>query len=280
MTTQDDFIRQLEGYLDDHEGPTPLPETVRDAVRAALPRTKQSRPVRGPARYLMMNANPMVPVALAAAAAILAVAVGAFLLTRPNVGGPDDAGPSVQASASPAVAASSSPTTACSESTRLLRESTVEVTWCSARGDGINVAVPFTLEAPSSWFDEMYGNRRQLWIRPSGGGTITLVLPEDQSVDEVVADISGRANYVVENSAAVTLGGASGSVFDVRLADGASSGDAPPLIVGDEQSWVLQADNMARVWVVDHAGETVMFVTGQELADDLGEALATLEWGN
>ena len=279
MTTQDDFIRQLERYLDDYEGPTPLPETVRRAVRAALPRTKQSRTVRGPGRYLIMSSNHMAPIALAVAAAVLAVAVGAFLLTRPNVGGPD-ASPSTPASASLEAAASASPTTACSESTRLLRESSVEVLWCSARGDGVNVPVAFTLEAESSWFDQMYGNRRQLWIRPSDGGTITLVLPEDQSVDEVVADISGRANYVVENSAAVSIGGAPGTVFDVRLADGASSGDAPPLIVGDDQSWVLQADNMARVWVVDHAGETVMVVTGQELADDVGAALATLVWGD
>jgi len=288
MTTQDDFTRQLERYLDDYEGPTPLPETVRNAVRAVVPRTKQSRSVRGPARYFMMNSNPMAPIALALAAAVLTVAVGSFIFARPDVGGPDDVGPSAQASSSPDAAASASPATACSESTAdPLGGGAIEVVWCSARGGGVNIPLTFTLEAPMTWFEIpgegfslMFGNRRQLWIRPYGGGAITMVLPEDQSVDEVVADISARTGYLVENSTPVTIGGAPGTVFDVRLAEGASSGDAPPLIVGDDQSWVLQADNMARVWVVDHAGETVMVVTGQELADDLGASLETLDWAD
>lgn len=286
MTTHDDFIRQLERYLDDYEGPTPLPETVRDAVRAAVPRTKQSRPVRGPARFLMMNTNNAAPIALATAAAILAVAVGAFLLTRPNVGGPDGPGPSPAASTSAEAVATASQATECGTSTAEPgTPGTVDVLWCSARGGGENVPVAFSIRAPMTWFENpgegnslMFGNRRQLWIRPLSGGAITLVLPEEQSVDDVVADISGRPGYLVENSAPVTVGGSEGAVFDVSLAPDASSGDAPALIVGDDQSWILQADNSARVWVVDNDGETLMIVTGQELADDVGAALATLEW--
>ncbi len=41
MTRDDDFIGQLEGYLDEHEGLTPLPAAVRGAVRAQLSTTKQ-----------------------------------------------------------------------------------------------------------------------------------------------------------------------------------------------------------------------------------------------
>ena len=37
MTRNDDFIGQLEGYLEEYEGSTPLPNEVRDAIRAQLP---------------------------------------------------------------------------------------------------------------------------------------------------------------------------------------------------------------------------------------------------
>ena len=48
MTRDDDFIGQLEGYLDQYEGSTPLPDEVRDAIRAELPSTQQ-RPAWWPA---------------------------------------------------------------------------------------------------------------------------------------------------------------------------------------------------------------------------------------
>ena len=46
MTREDQFIGQLERYLDEYEGITPLPEAVRDAIRAELPKTKQAGPRR------------------------------------------------------------------------------------------------------------------------------------------------------------------------------------------------------------------------------------------
>ena len=55
MTRDDDFIGQLEGYLDEYEGSTPLPDEVRDAIRAQLPSTQQ-RPAWWPAwRFPEMN---------------------------------------------------------------------------------------------------------------------------------------------------------------------------------------------------------------------------------
>ena len=51
MTHNDEFIGQLESYLDEYEGSTPLPEDVRDAIRAELPLTRQ-RPPWWPARRL------------------------------------------------------------------------------------------------------------------------------------------------------------------------------------------------------------------------------------
>lgn len=83
--TRDDFIERLEGYLDS-EGVTPLPDAVRDRVRAALPTTKQAGP-SGPLRFEPMTFH--VPAAarygLVAAVLVAAVAIGASLLGG-NVG--------------------------------------------------------------------------------------------------------------------------------------------------------------------------------------------------
>jgi hypothetical protein len=88
MTHEKDFIGQLESYLDEYEGATPLPETVRDAIRAELPSTKQVRPLSGPMRYPSMFNMPMAARYGLAAAVIVAVAVlGAAVLSRgENVG--------------------------------------------------------------------------------------------------------------------------------------------------------------------------------------------------
>jgi len=53
MTREDDFIGQLERYLDEYEGHTPLPDAVRDAIRAELPKTKQVGSLPGPMRSLL-----------------------------------------------------------------------------------------------------------------------------------------------------------------------------------------------------------------------------------
>ena len=84
MTRDDDFIGQLEGYLEEFEGITPLPDGIRNAVRAQLPRTNQIGPVSGLMRYLTLN-RP-IKIALAAAAAVVLALVGYGLFAGGNVG--------------------------------------------------------------------------------------------------------------------------------------------------------------------------------------------------
>ena len=74
MTHNDEFIGQLEGYLDEYEGSTPLPEDVRDAIRAELPLTRQ-RPAWWPARRFP-EMNNMAKLGLAAAAVVVAALLG------------------------------------------------------------------------------------------------------------------------------------------------------------------------------------------------------------
>lgn len=96
MTRDDRFIEQLEAYLDEHEGLTPLPNTLRDAIRAALPTTKQVRPARGLPRFLQMNGFTRYGVA----AAVLAVAaIVGFSLFNNQIGRPGPATPMPTSSA-------------------------------------------------------------------------------------------------------------------------------------------------------------------------------------
>jgi hypothetical protein len=91
MTQNDDFIGQLEGYLEEYEGSTPLPNEVREAIRAQLPSTHQ-RPVWWPVRRFP-EMNNTAKLALAAAAVLVAAFLGIrFLLPGQNIGGP---GPTV-----------------------------------------------------------------------------------------------------------------------------------------------------------------------------------------
>ena len=75
MTREDDFIGQLEAYLEQYEGMTPLPSGVRDLVRAQLPGTRQIGGFRMPIRSRSL-AIALVLLALLAISIGLAVAGG------------------------------------------------------------------------------------------------------------------------------------------------------------------------------------------------------------
>lgn len=83
MTRDDDFIGQLEGYLDEYQGVTPLPAAVRAAVRAQLPTTMQRGGLRKSMRFLTTN-RPL-QIALATVAA-LAVGLAALSALNPRIG--------------------------------------------------------------------------------------------------------------------------------------------------------------------------------------------------
>jgi hypothetical protein len=284
MNTDDRFIQQLESYLDDYEGATPLPERVRDAVRASLPRTKQTGAVRGPVRYLSMTLTKVGPVALAAAAGLLAIAAGIYLFGGRDVGGPDATPSSDPSATESSDSTSPSARAGCAETeTRVsgFSATLLEIDWCSARAGGVNVPVPFTIEAPPAWLDEVHGDLESLWLRPAGGGAILFaVFPTTLSVDELVDDIRGREGYALSNEGTAGVGGAEGVVFDLTLAEGASSGSTEPLFETPSLPWLLTAGNVHRVWVVDRDGEVMLIATGEQHADALAEALTTLTWGD
>ena len=106
MTRDPELIGLIEGYLDDFEGHTPLPDATRDAIRARLPSTPQ-RPAWWPG-WRFLDMNTITKYALAAAAAVV-VALGGFQLLQPTRGlGAADttplADPTPTVAATPAVA--------------------------------------------------------------------------------------------------------------------------------------------------------------------------------
>ena len=108
MNHNDDFIGHLEDYLHEFDGATPLPDHVRDAVHAELPRTRQvHRP--GPLRLFTMlsNTSSGARLGLVAATFVVAAILGAAVLNSRSteVGG---AGPSTTPSESPRPAISPS----------------------------------------------------------------------------------------------------------------------------------------------------------------------------
>lgn len=95
MSHDDDFIGQLEDYLDAFDGVTPLPDRVRDAIRAELPLARQVRPRPGFLRVFTMlsNASAGARVGLAAATIVAAVALGAGFVNNSQRSGVVGNGP-------------------------------------------------------------------------------------------------------------------------------------------------------------------------------------------
>ena len=81
MSHDDPFIGQLEDYLEEFDGATPLPERVRDAIRGELPSVRQVRPTSGPRKiFTTLSTGPtgarlgLATAAVALVALVLSVA--------------------------------------------------------------------------------------------------------------------------------------------------------------------------------------------------------------
>ena len=113
MTNSDRFIDLLEDYLDAFDGRTPLPDRVRDAVRAELPSVRQAQPRPGPWRLLTMLSTAPAGARLGAAAAVVvAVVLGVAVFNNARnsaVGSLPTSTPSPTPAPSAAVASPSAP---------------------------------------------------------------------------------------------------------------------------------------------------------------------------
>ena len=90
MTREELFVGQLESYLDDFEGITPLPDAVRHAVRAELPKTRQIGSRWDPTRFFNMTLNiHPARYGLVAAVVMAAAVIGIVFFQGSSSGGPD-----------------------------------------------------------------------------------------------------------------------------------------------------------------------------------------------
>jgi hypothetical protein len=99
MTPDDEFIGQLQDYLDEFEGVTPLPDVVRRSLRLELPSVSQVKPGARFSRTVAM----LTPVRFAAVAVGIAIIAFAGIRLLPSSG--LFGGPSGSATPSPSLSA-------------------------------------------------------------------------------------------------------------------------------------------------------------------------------
>lgn len=257
-------------WVDD--GPEVAPERL---VWAALEEVERT-PQRGAWRVALENAPMFKKIAapVLGIAAVVLVAIVAYQL-----GTDRGTGQAPTTRPSPSGAA----TINCGVSTATA--STVEVVWCVPRGASERLVVHFTMSAPTDWAAETYNSGQALYLRPPGGRAIAFGLGGSNTVDDWVRSFTSQSAFEVSKPQPISLDGADGYVFDVRLAAGATPEGAPPVLEDSELPWKLQEGSVARVWILGTSGEALAIVTGSPEADfeswagTVGTAVETLQWG-
>lgn len=228
MTREDDFIGQLEGYLDDYEGLTPLPYAVRDAVHAELPTTRQIGSLPGPIRYLRMSMAMPAPAkyGLVAAVVVLAAALGAFFSRAGGIG--------AQATPTP-IPPSLAPTSA----VLIDPDSIPALGYLPAGTYYIDTPfpVPVTFDVPEGWTVWAYSSAgSQLNLNPAtGNGEVSFEIvdniaadpctsallkpPVGPSVKDLVTALSNLAGFEASAATDITVDGYHGKQFTLTAPD-------------------------------------------------------------
>ena len=276
MTREDEFIGQLEGYLDEYEGMTALPDAVRDAVRAQLPMTKQLGRFSGPMRRFPLMNNNIARFGLAAAVIVLAVLVGIQFLPGPNVG--NDASPTPTA-------------TPLALHGGQLEPGTYIVSSAAAP---VRTPVSFTFTVPAGWItraQDLYTYKladtaQELGFVPwvvthvysdacHSEGALKEVGP---TVDDLVAALVDQANSDATQPADVEVGGYPAKFINMSVPTDLDTSTCrnPELLI---QIWANRietdyfaipvgtdphADAVSGVYIVDVNGERVVLLAGHE----------------
>lgn len=272
MTRGKDFTGVLEDYLDEYEGPTPLPDAVRDAIRAELPTTQQIGRLRGWMRLPNMFGVPMAAQFGLAAAVLLAAAVtGAALFARAQeIGGPGLGGPSPTVSPEPAPLPGD----------RRAMEGGTYVT-----GDPFSVRLTFTL--PAGWQGWVPGPYRVVVAPNDKPGAVSFMLfqevsadpcraeqgyleaPPGPSVDDLVAALAAMPGIEVIDVGDVTVDGYSGKHLTMAAPD---SFDGCILSTAGYVVWrlplgythAMTPGARDRVWILDVVGDRLVIVIPEE----------------
>ena len=241
MSTETTFIDLLEGYLDDFDGPTPMPDHVRDAIHAALPQTAQARPVPVIGRVFdMSGSSTALRWAIAAALVVTAIVVGGALMSTGGGGlAPATASPTASRSSSPAaVALSSAPPAACRDNditkncipagTYTLPSAswprkiglTVPTGWFNWNpgADYDGVLVDGGPEAPGSGWGLMFMTVGEVAKDPCDGSKGTTTLASPQTADALIAAMRAWPGFAVSDPAPVVIDGQEGKIVELTSA--------------------------------------------------------------
>jgi hypothetical protein len=289
--TRDPFVDELERYLDEYEGSTPLPEHVRDAVRARLPSV-----VRRPAWWPELPPNVVVRavrVAVASAAVVAVVAVGLSLAGRVNVGGPDPGDPATpRPTASPtpppplpaqgALAPGSYSITS-QRFTPIRVELTVPAGWIAGDGDiGKHPDQPTELGLGLFRVTHVYADAC------ASEGTLTEIGP---MADDLVAALMAQQHTALTGPTEVQLGGYPAERIDIEIPQNLDMATCrhPELI----QIWAQEPETdffavyvgySGSVYVADVDGQRVVITTshGPDATDEdlaeLAEIVASMHF--
>jgi hypothetical protein len=270
MTRDDDFIGQLEGYLDEYEGITPLPAAVRGAVRAQLPTTKQVGPpgwLLG--RFPIMNSN-VVRFGIAIAAVVL-LAIAAVAYLPESVGKPD-------ATATP------TPTRLPTPAPVALKEGPLEAgTYVARPFSSPNDSLSFTFNVPDGWEGHLPGSVAptagtegpdgagvdfvQVTGIYSGSCTSDVIHFGGQStVDNLASALEeiygAEPSYEVTAPVDVTLSGYSGKRMDLLMPSDVDFSSCPNggYAFGDGAPYAQGPGNRWHLWILEAAWERVVIL--------------------
>ena len=286
MTRNDDFIGQLEGYLDEYEGSTPLPYEVRDSIRAQLPSIQQ-RPAWWPARRFP-EMNNVMKMSLAAAAMVVAAFIGYNYLVAPNIGGPSlgDPTPSPTPTPMPIPALNGQHPLSAGRyqaDPALPMDVVIEVPEGWSAGAAWVAIGPKGNTAPDGMAIRFYpGDGLNLYNDPLLPSDGLLDPPVGPSVDELVAAMVGHPGWEVTGTEAITLDGYAGQVVHVTLPEGTT--DATPFYLfldgfgGYVYGWA--AGQLFDIYIVDVAGERLLidaFHYPETSAEDLAGQQAVID---
>jgi hypothetical protein len=280
MNRDNDFIGRLEDYLESFDGPTPLPDRVRYAIRADVPRTRQVPPARGMGRMLDMMSRASAPArwGLAAAVVVVAVVLGAAVINNggasPGVGSapitaaPITAAPTTAASPSPSptptpalpLSLSDAPLQACypGGGVDCLEPGTYRLTSSTWPG-------PITLDVPAGWFQwrpaaDFEGvlvdggpaapteSGWGLMVAAVADGAVSIdpcdptkgLADRTSSVDGLVAAMSSWPGFQATAPTPITVDGFSGQMIELTAAPSAR-GCSNPVLWTTPGGWAVDA---------------------------------------
>ena len=265
MTREDDFLVQLEGYLDDYEGLTPLPDAVRDAVRAELPKTKQIGPISGLMRNLNMAIQfpPAARYGLVAAAVVAAVLLGATLFGgRPNVGGGSTPTPIPTPSPIPPPLVGS----ALDPGTYTLRRAYGTATITVPAGWGSLEVIGVTKERSEESFMAVLfwsfpDDFNEVYSDPCDWSSSIIEPPVGPTVDDLANALAAQAMRGDAVPAAVTIDGYEGLVLEMSVP---ADLDLATCDLGEFRSWLGRfhqgRGQIDRIYILDVDGQREVIV--------------------